>query len=633
MQIKNCNFKTLLITLFTITSVSLSAQTEGLIKGAFNRNPVSKHVKRTTRANIVIPFLDDFAQYQNGFNTTLWDNSGAYINASYSNNPPNIGIVTFDAIDANGKVHTFASSNSFKSDRLTSKPINLNYAASDSVYLSFSYQPGGNGDQPEKTDSLIVEFYAPEKDEWKTVWAQEGIAREAYKTATIKIIQTDYLKDGFKFRFCNYASLTQSNADPNLKSNYDHWNIDFVYLDKNRTYKDTIFDDVAMIAKGKSMMVDYTNVPKNHLTDDTSLELFNNPMEIGIKYRNNSTIAYTTLRRFIIKDKGDPQNNTLSEGGWVRVDPGQEIDYTHKINYDFVRTLSQPSEFEIISYLHIFSNRRSSITVSDQKMLYNDTTKFTHKFEDYYSYDDGTAESGYGLLGNNIINGSVAMQFNAVVRDTISAINIFFNDVQSAPRTDRFKLMIWNDNGGAPGDIIYEGTQELEPKHGTSLNGFTSYKMDKQVIVKGKYYVGWKQMYENFMNVGFDVSNIQNKKLFFNVGNGWEQSKEQGVCMIRVEFDNIDITVTPPTDIKDNNNSSIKVYPNPTDGIVNVSADNLPDNEMLISVYNTLGIKVIEQQFYNQQQLDLTSLKQGLYFIRIFDHNNKIVGTTKIIKR
>ncbi len=633
MQIKNCNLKSLLIILFTITSISLSAQTEGLTRGAFNKNPISKHKKRTTRASINIPFLDDFAQYQNGFNAALWSNSGTYINASYSDNPPNIGIVTFDAIDENGEVHSFASSNSFKSDRLTSESINLNYAPSDSVYLSFAYQPGGNGDEPEKTDSLIVEFYAPEKDEWRTVWSKEGHARETYKTATIKIIQTDYLKDGFKFRFCNYASLTQSNADPNLKSNYDHWNIDFVYLDKNRTYKDTIFDDVAMITKGKSLMVDYTNVPKNHLTDDTSLELFNNPMEIGIKYRNNSTIAYTTLRRFIIKDKGDPQNNTLSEGGWIRVDPGQEIDYNHKVNYDFVRTLSQPSEFEIISYLHIFSNKRSSITVSDQKMLYNDTIKYSHKFEDYYSYDDGTAESGYGLLGNNIINGSVAMQFNAVVRDTISALNIFFNDIQASTRTDRFKIMIWNDKGGAPGDIIYEGTKELEPKHGNSLNGFTRYKMDKQVIVKGKFYIGWKQLYENFMNIGFDVSNVQNSKLLFNVGNGWQQSKEKGVCMIRVEFANIDITVTPPTDIKSENNNNIKVYPNPTTDFVNIYSDNFTSNNLSVSVYNTLGVKLLEEKFSNQQQLDLTRFKQGLYFIRIFDHNNKIVGTTKVIKR
>lgn len=45
-----------------------------------------------------------------------------------------------------------------------------------------------------------------------------------------------YLYNGFQFRFKNYASLTGNN---------DHWHIDYVRLDKNRSVTDTSISDIA----------------------------------------------------------------------------------------------------------------------------------------------------------------------------------------------------------------------------------------------------------------------------------------------------------------------------------------------------------------------------------------------------
>ena len=49
-------------------------------------------------------------------------------------------------------------SSGFEADQLTSKPINLNYPASENIWFSFFYQAGGLGDAPEKNDSLTLQF-------------------------------------------------------------------------------------------------------------------------------------------------------------------------------------------------------------------------------------------------------------------------------------------------------------------------------------------------------------------------------------------------------------------------------------------------------------------------------------------
>ena len=67
-------------------------------------------------------------------------------------------------------------------------------------------------------------------------------------------------------------------------------------------------------------------------------------------------------------------------------------------------------------------------------------------------------------------------------------------------------------------------------------------------------------------------------------------------------------------------NNSISVYPNPSTGIFTLSfpssITHLPSS---ITIYNTIGEKVFNQQFNNLtiQQIDLTSQPKGIYFIKI----------------
>jgi hypothetical protein len=119
------------------------------------------------------------------------------------------------------------------------------YTVGDSIYFSFFYQGKGNGgNEPETNDSLVLQFKVPGST-WKNVWSVRGESSETFKRVMLPIRDTTWLKKGFQFRFFNYGSLG-SLTSPSFASNVDFWNIDYVYLNKNRHINDTVFPDVAI---------------------------------------------------------------------------------------------------------------------------------------------------------------------------------------------------------------------------------------------------------------------------------------------------------------------------------------------------------------------------------------------------
>ena len=71
------------------------------------------------------------------------------------------------------------------------------------------------------------------------------------------------------------------------------------------------------------------------------------------------------------------------------------------------------------------------------------------------------------------------------------------------------------------------------------------------------------------------------------------------------------------TDIEENANQSIQVYPNPTNGLLNVSGN----GTMHISISNLLGQKLMETSAEGNAILDLRQFDQGMYLIRIENGN------------
>jgi len=179
--------------------------------------------KKNQIVSLSIPFLDDFyyANSNNYPNQLLWQDSSTYVNIGYPIAPPSFGVATFDGLNKFGYPYLPSLNNlnlTFPADTLESQPINLHQTAnqiilpSDSIALSFYYQARVNGDPPELNDSLFLDFYQPNKNKWiSRVWFSKGnnnsnINDSVFKRGFVAITDTNFLKDGFKFRFRNWAT-------------------------------------------------------------------------------------------------------------------------------------------------------------------------------------------------------------------------------------------------------------------------------------------------------------------------------------------------------------------------------------------------------------------------------------------
>ena len=102
-----------------------------------------------------------------------------FLNNNFSSNPWTFGVATFDGLNSSGMPYDWTVGSTDWADELTSKPIFMSQnTISDSIYLSFFFQSGGNGETPEGDDSLSLEFYIPSIDSWVYAWSTNGFLND-----------------------------------------------------------------------------------------------------------------------------------------------------------------------------------------------------------------------------------------------------------------------------------------------------------------------------------------------------------------------------------------------------------------------------------------------------------------------
>jgi Secretion system C-terminal sorting domain len=602
---------------FFLTTIEAQEVITGLQSNPAIRSAWEKSDKRkgTSAADTLnLPFFDDFSKPTIYPDQSKWLDNFVFINNTYSNQQKTAGVATFDALDNTGRLYETASTYQFMADQLTSKPINLNYSPADNIYFSFFYEPGGLSDEPEAQDSLTLQFYAPAESKWYSIWRAAGTPVQPFRAVIIPVNDPRFLQTGFQFRFINYASLSSFTGDPSMVGNCDIWNIDYVLLDKNRNNADTIPHDVAMTLPVRSMLNTYEAMPWRQFRHVFLSEM---GTYIQIHYQNNDKIPRNVTRNFEIKDiYGD--TTIYRSAGAVNIDPGARIDYKYNPYYTFNSDFPDSALFRIKSYL---------ITdIFDPKQ--NDTIVYYQKFGNYFAFDDGSAESGYGINGLGSRNAMVAYRFKSFMPDTLRSIQICFNDSYQNTNLRSFDLMVWSDNNGIPGDAVY--TQEgMMVQQGNGINGFYTYVLDDPVPVNGNFYVGWRQVSETFLNAGFDLNTLNNGKQFYWLNGNWNQSQVQGSLMIRPVVGS-PVRTTSIQDIVAKN-STLRIWPNPVRDHINVDPGDFLQNtsQPTIKILDIRGSEVMKISF--SEQFDVSSLPDGIYFI-ILNINGKLIKQNRFVK-
>lgn len=559
-------------------------------------NPYLKNFKFThknSKSSLSLPFIDDFSYDSNIVSSDLWQYSTVYVNRTYPINPPTIGVITFDGLDENGFARDFSSNSSEPSDTLLSKKIDLSSVSS--AYFLFFFQAKGLGDAPEPLDKLILEF-KNDSLQWETVWISEDTILEDF-TKVIKVInQNRFLFDEFQFRFVNYATVS---------GNFDHWHVDYIKIDELQSVADTLqLNDASFVYSSPSFLKRYQEMPWSHFLNNEADELKDS---IDILLRNNDAASNI-----------DYQFNVFNNGNQVYHYPligvsrnVTVLDYDQVGNFSFTDPpiLIQSNiftSFEIDSASFLVENILGTNS-SDNKL--NDTLFYVQNFHSHFAYDDGTAESAYGI---NVSGAQIAYEFKLNRPDTLRAIQMYFPQMLDSVNDIPFKLTVWDDLSST-GNILYQ--QEVFPYHTQNGNYYT-YLIDEPFKLVGTFYVGWEQSTEDLLNIGLDKNNVSNSYMFYNIGSGWNQSSYLGSWMIRPV-----LSMKPIVSSVDYVSFDTKIYPNPVDTYCFVKTS---ENNCIIKVFSVHG--VMQKQIFSKNsltKLDLKDFSSGIYFIEILQNNKR----------
>ena len=573
------------------------------------------------RTDTICFVLDDgFSYYVDEDSLITGDGEGAFINRNYPIDPPTIGVVTFDGLDASGYPYNFINEQAQgEADILTSKPIQLDYSPADSIYFSFYYQSKGRGYAPNKFDSIVLHFYSPVREEWISVWSFDtdtlGDTVLAFREVNIPITDTIFLADGFRFRFKNYATLS---------GNTDHWHIDYIYLDKDRTFNDDV-KDVAISQLDHSFIKQYTSMPWKHFVQNINTHMADN---YEVEVRNLSSDVLFNNNRYFVED-ASTSNQIFASDPSLNNETGfpafAELSFLHTVNtpgnnFQFPGNTNDRQNFDIEVTTH------SPTITAFELISENDSIVHEQVFDTYYAYDDGSAEVSYSLSGQGA---QLAYEFNIDVTDTLKAVYLYFLpnfvDVSGFP----FRLIIWSDLD--PETVIYSNTTVDFPIY-SETNEFVRYELDSNIVLSGKFFIGWQQIGDEKLRLGFDRNIDNGSKIAYNTTGTWLQSKFEGSLMMRPDFGvpppppvGVEQIVTPEREL------TVKLYPNPAKDRFRIDITEGFGNALQMQLIDLSGRIVLNQQVNHGEELSVGHLASGMYLVRLEDRVEGKVATSRLV--
>ena len=488
------------------------------------------------------------------------------------------------------------------------------------------------------TDLILLpcdSVFVPEF-KWKRIWSSRGMSLEEFYDQygtycrQVMIPVTDsarYFQKGFQFRFLNYASLA-SDFNASWKSNCDQWNIDLVYLNLGRKQTDTVYRKVNFAERAPSMLKNYEAMPFPQYVNDPTNEM---KASLDMTITNLDSSIYNSTYYYVVYEIDGPFQY-LYPGGNCNLFPFNLNGYQSciscaahacpPVNFIFPLSTKDSAEFEIRHI--IIGDISSQDTIAD-------TVSFRQKFFNYYAYDDGTPEEGYGLTPAGSM---LAYRFRLNVKDTLRAVQMYFNRTLNNANEKLFNLMVWRDNNGKPGEVMYSQPDQMVA-YSDNLLGFHTYMLKEPLQVNGVFYIGWEQQTGDNLNLGYDRYNDAQQDVFYNSTGEWFQSTFHGALMMRPMLgDKFEMIGVDENEVPE---GSILPYPNPLDGsrigfrCSGRYLENDATERLTVSIFGIPGEKVFEGRF--ESSINAGNLAPGLYIIRITDPTGQVISTSKLIKQ
>lgn len=574
---------------------------------------------------------DDFSYDSYRPDTVLWDLSalqpdgsptGVFVNRTWAYAPVDVGLCTFDGLKFDGLPYNAMASPSstILCDYLTSNYFDLQTkTAADSIYIRFFWQAKGRGYAPNANDSFQLQVNYPAiANDWETIWFKTGYnpatADTNFHWAMVRLDNPAFFANGFRFRFRNYASPCGSN---------DHWHLDQVSIRANSNRNDTLVGGYRYAYEPGSLIRDFRSIPWWHydaslMAGSQRLFIRNNTNQGTTISTSNYTIRFSNGSLHYSSPLAAAALNFLPYPsiGFYQDPGGAQVWNPTIASAAALPTMSAPSFF--------------TTDYSFQAGLLTDTVRSENYFNNYYAYDDGTAEVGYGLNGANSL---LAYRFtlpSSIAADTLEAVQMYFLPVQDIDDLQfrEFKLTIWSHNtvSNEPGTIIYQ-EDSLNPIYmGETVNRFATYRLSQPQLLSGTFYIGWQQLAQDRLYIGFDFNSDQSDKIYYNTNGTWYTSIFDGALMMRPLFRSTDdLSGIEQTD----NNNSITVFPNPATDQIQIKGL-VSGINYTVQLIDMTGRILVDEQIQSPE-FQVSDFPEGIYLLRLYNRDNGLQFTQRII--
>jgi len=576
-----------------------------------------------------LPFWDDFSQSRNVPDSLLWESgSHVFVNNNLAIHPPSQYVATFDGTNMSGNPYALNSLFNGAGDSLVTQPIDLSQIAPSKrpqVLLSFYWQLLGRGEIPELEDSLAVMFWSIDSawilqdlhPEDETLFSLVGGLDQlkldedslpSFQQIFIPVAGSEFYHPSFKVKFQSFSSLNGI---------YDTWNLDYIYLNENRDSNDFSHQDRTLSAPPSLLfspyyeipLTQYLSLPSKYITPQytTANNLYGLPSPLEYVHSlTNQTNGNTTstgsvaLFRLSALETGRKVEGLGMEASLINMEDDSAL-----IESTFTYNTGDKFLYEQIT-------TEGDTLFSNINLRANDTLRQYYQLNDHYAFDDGTADFAAGI---NFMTGKLAVRFVVNEPDTLTGIKINFPSVNPSSSGKGLELMVWielSDSG-----VLHRQAFQIVNNDRQDYNEII---FSQSIYVRDTIYIGFKQFTEDYIGVGFDKDNaLGMDAIFSNTGTEWEQNTRlQGSLMIRAVFGEVTNSILGTSE----NRLKAHIYPNPSDGLINIS-----DTYDHYFLYNLSG-KMIANGDFNSI-LDFRRYPEGLYLLNLQRGSNLI--TQKIL--